>query len=112
MNPIDRKKHIINSKRKALSDEANHYARIRGVFSTDEGRMVAEWILSDLCDFWAASLDDSNIWRYNVGRAFFNAIAVADMGIAHGILDHRRSLAEETRNEERKRLEQDEKELK
>ena len=101
----------IEAKRKDLADEESHYERIVRVFGTPEGIRVAEWILQDLCKYWIPSVGADDLGRYNVGRTFFDALAVADIGICHRILDARRNLADRQRKAELAALSEAERKL-
>jgi hypothetical protein len=94
------------AQRKALADEENHYLRIKRVFGTPEGTEVLEWLLTELCGYWRGSFDsEREFGRFELGRTIFNQICVADIGIAHNLLDRRRNQAEAVRIEERRRIE-------
>ncbi len=102
----------IEAKRRDIADEDAHYNRIKRVFESPEGIAVAEWILSDLCRYWIPSVGADDLGRYNVGRVFFHALSVADIGICHRILDSRRALADRQRAEDKARLSEAELKLK
>lgn len=108
----DRRQAYLESLRRDIADEDAHYSRIKRVFETPEGVAVAEWVLSELCGYWLPSLGSDNLGRYSVGRAFFHALSVADIGICHRILDSRRALADRQRAEDKAKLSQAELKLK
>jgi hypothetical protein len=92
--------------RTALLQEENHYNAIKRVFGTDDGTVVLEWLLTDLCGYWRGSLaNERELGRFELGRTVFNQVCMADIEIAHNLLDRRRKAAEAVRNEERKRIE-------
>ena len=94
------------AQRKALIDEEAHYNALRRVFGTQEGADILEWLLTDLCGYWRGSLvTERELGRFELGRTIFNQVCMADIDIAHGMLDRRRRKAELVRNEERKRIE-------
>lgn len=94
------------AQRKALADEENHYLRIKRVFGTSEGTEVLEWLLTDLCGYWRGGFDsEREFGRFELGRTIFNQICVADIGIAHNLLDRMRNQAEAVRLAERRRIE-------
>jgi hypothetical protein len=110
-DPRERKKAYIDGKRKDLQAESDHLDRIRKVFSGDDGLAVLEWILSDLCQFWSLGLDASNIGQFNLGRSIFDTVTLADINIAHALLDRRRAIADRVRREDEKRLEREAREI-
>jgi len=110
-DPRERKKAIIDAKLKGLQSESDHLERIKRVFSGDDGLAVLEWLLSDLCAFWSPGLDASNIGSFGVGRTIFDAVTLADINIAHALLDRRRSAANKVREEEAKRIEKEAREI-
>jgi hypothetical protein len=92
--------------RTAFLQEENHYNAIKRVFGTDDGTVVLEWLLTDLCGYWRGSLaNERELGRFELGRTVFNQVCMADIEIAHNILDRRRKAAETVRNKERKRFE-------
>jgi hypothetical protein len=110
-DPRDRIKGYVNDKRKELLDEANHIERIKRVFGSEDGIVVLDWLLSDLCQFWAIGLDATNIGQFQTGRSLFNFISMADATIANALLDRRRQAVDMVRREDKKRVEKLEKEL-
>jgi len=91
--------------RKALNDEEAHYNAIKRVFGSDEGTSILEWLLTELCGYWRGSLvTERELGRFELGRTIFNQVCMADIEIAHNLLDRRRRQAEAVRNEERKRI--------
>lgn len=99
------KKPVIDAKRKAYLEEEAHYKRLSAVFGTPDGVRVVEWILNELCGYWAPTIVPNELERYSVGRALFNAISFADIEIAHKILSNRRASAKAAMQEERKQIE-------
>jgi hypothetical protein len=94
------------TQRKALIAEEAHYNALRRVFSSEEGANILEWLLTDLCGYWRGSLvTERELGRFELGRTIFNQVCMADIDIAHGLLNRRRKQAEAVRNEERKRIE-------
>jgi hypothetical protein len=94
------------AQRKALNDEEAHYNALRRVFSSEEGANILEWLLTDLCGYWRGSLvTERELGRFELGRTIFNQVCMADIEIAHNLLDRRRRQAEAVRNDERKRIE-------
>lgn len=90
----------------ALAKDEAHYNKLKRVFGTPEGLDVLEWLLTDLCGYWRGSLDtERELGKFELGRTLFNQVCMADIGIAHFMLDSRRRQAEAVRIEERKRLE-------
>ena len=90
----------------AFAKEESRYNKIKRVFGTPEGLDVLEWLLTDLCGYWRGSLDsERELGKFELGRYLFNQVCMADIGIAHFMLDSRRRQAEAVRIEERKRLE-------
>jgi hypothetical protein len=93
------------AQRKALIEEDKHYATLRRVFGTPDGMDVLEWLLTDLCGYWRSRFDtEGERGKFELGRFIFNQVCVADIDIAHNLLDRRRKQAEAVRNEERKRI--------
>jgi hypothetical protein len=96
----------VDDQRAALAKEESHYNAVRRVFGSPEGADVLEWLLNDLCGYWRNRLDsEREIGKFELGRTLFNQVCMADIEIAHGLLDRRRKQAEAVRNEERRRIE-------
>lgn len=94
------------AQRKALIDEEAHYNALKRVFGTAEGADILEWLLTDLCGYWRGSLaTERELGRFELGRTVFNQVCMADIDIAHGLLERRRHKAEAVRNAEKKRIE-------
>jgi hypothetical protein len=94
------------AQRKALIEEDNHYANLRRVFGTADGLDALEWLLSDLCGYWRSRFDtEGERGKFELGRFIFNQVCLADIDIAHNLLDRQRRKAEAVRNAERKRIE-------
>ena len=92
--------------RKELIAEEAHYNSLRRVFGTEEGANILEWLLTDLCGYWRGSLvTERELGRFELGRTIFNQVCMADIEIAHGLLDRRQRQAEAVRNAEKKRIE-------
>ena len=90
----------------ALAKEEAHYNKLKRVFGTVEGMDVLEWLLTDLCGYWRGRLDsERQLGKFELGRHLFNQVCMADIDIAHGMLDRRRREAEAVRIEERRKLE-------
>lgn len=109
-----RKKASIDAKRLALMKEENHYTTLRRIFGDDDGLAIAEWILDDLCGFWLpglARLDANALGSFDVGRKFFHALTVADVGITERILSNRRRLVTDLMQDEKDKIEQQAKEI-
>lgn len=89
-----------------LAKEESQYKRLAHVFGSAEGLEVLEWVLTDLCGYWREHLEDERtIGRFELGRALFNKVCMADIEICHTLLDRRRKAAESVRIEERRRIE-------
>jgi len=94
------------AQRKALIDEEDHYNAIKRVFGTEEGTVVLEWLLTELCGYWRGSLvTERELGRFELGRTVFNQVCMADIEIAHNLLDRRRKQAEAVRTAEKRRIE-------
>ena len=90
----------------ALAKEETHYNKLKRVFGTADGLDVLEWLLSDLCGYWRSRLDsERELGKFELGRNIFNQVCMADLDIAHSLLDRRRREAEAVRNKERRRIE-------
>jgi hypothetical protein len=99
------------AQRQALMQEEAHYNALKRVFGTDTGLDVLEWLLTDLCGYWRGRLDNEReLGKFELGRFIFNQVCMADMNIAHSLLDRRRKAAEAVRNAERQRIEKQSKE--
>lgn len=97
--------------RQALMREEAHYAAIARVFGSADGVEVLEWLLTDVCGYWRGSLDtERDLGKFELGRFVFNHVCMADMTIAHTLLDRRRNAAQAVRNAERQRIEKQSKE--
>ena len=95
----------IEAKRRELAEEENHYAKIARVFGSTDGLDAAEWLL-DVSGYWQRVLPDERaIGRFELGRIVFNHFCVADINIAHNLLDRRRKAAELVRTKEKRALE-------
>ena len=89
-----------------LAKEEAHYGRLQRVFGTADGLDVLEWLLTDVCGFWRSRLDtERELGKFELGRTLFNQVCMADIEIAHSLLDRRRRQAEAVRNAERRKLE-------
>jgi hypothetical protein len=107
----DTDKERAETQRQALMREEAHYAAIKRVFGTADGIDVLEWLLTDLCGYWRSRLDsERELGKFELGRFVFNHVCMADMNIAHSLLDRRRKSAESIRNAERQRIEKQAKE--
>lgn len=101
------KKARVDAHRKSLIEEENHYKRLKEVFGTDSGKDTLEWLL-DLCGYWATRFsDDRAFGKFELGRLVFDQICMADIDIAHDMLDRRRRAAGAIRNEEKRKLAQE-----
>jgi len=108
---VTNRKAVIDAKRKEFQAEEAHYRRIKAVFGTQDGRDVLAWVL-DLCGFWASRLpDERQLGKFELGRAIFNAVCVADIDLASDQLSRRRSMALEHRRDEIQRIEKQAKEI-
>ena len=97
--------------RKALAKEEAHYAAIARVFGSADGLDVLEWLLTDVCGYWRGSLDsERELGKFELGRFVFNHVCMANINIAHTLLDRRRNAAQAVRNAERQRIEKQAKE--
>jgi hypothetical protein len=95
----------IEAKRRALLEEENQYQRLARVFGNADGLEAAEWVLN-LSGYWSKVLpDERTLGRFDVGRTFFNELCLADINIAHNLLDRRRKAAELVRTKEKRALE-------
>lgn len=107
---IDRetqKKAIIDAKRRDLLEEEAHLARLKSVFGSGDGIAVLEWLL-DVSGYWSGSVPDERAFgKFELGRFVFNQVCLADLEIAHKILDGRRVAAENIRRDERRRIEEE-----
>lgn len=107
---IDResqKKARIDAKRKDLLEEEAHLARLKAVFGTSDGIAVFEWFL-DVSGYWSGSIPDERaLGKFELARFVFNQVCLADLEIAHRILDGRRVAAENIRRNERRKIEEE-----
>jgi hypothetical protein len=95
----------IEAKRRELLKEETHYSCLARVFGTAEGLDAAEWLL-DVSGYWERLLPDERaIGRFELGRIVFNHFCLADINIAHTLLDRRRKAAELVRAKEKRALE-------
>lgn len=93
------------AQRAALVEEEAHYTRLARVFGTGDGVEVLEWLL-DVSGLWSRAIPDERAFgKFELGRFIYNQISMADIGIAHALLDRRAHKAQEIRNAERRRVE-------
>ena len=101
----------VETQRQALMREEAHYAALARVFGSPDGIAVLEWLLTDLCGYWRSSLDsERELGKFELGRFVFNHVCMANINIAHTLLDRRRNAAQAVRNAERQRIEKQSKE--
>jgi hypothetical protein len=95
---------VIEAKRAALAEEQKRLMRLKRVFGSGDGLDVLEWLLN-VSGYWASELrDERAIGRFELGRFVFNQVSLADIDIAHSMLDRRRKPAEALRQAELKKL--------
>src|SRR3989304_9323405 len=88
-----------------LMAEEKHYNQLKRVFGTPEGLDVLEWLLTDVCGYWRGRLDtERELGKFELGRLVFNQVCIADVEIAHAMLDRRRRQAEAIRNQEKRKV--------
>ena len=94
----------IEAKRSALAEEQKRLMRIKRVFGSGDGLDVLEWLLH-ISGYWSSELHNERaIGRFELGRFVFNQVSLADIDIAHSLLDRRRKPAEALRQAELKKL--------
>ena len=99
---IDRKE----AQRRALLEEEAHYASLSRVFGQSEGIEALEWLL-EIAGYWSRVLSDERaIGKFELGRFIFDQVCLADLSIAHKVLERRRKKAEDVRSKERRRIDE------
>ena len=99
---IDRKE----AQRRELFEEEAHYAGLSRVFGTPDGIETLEWLL-EVSGYWSRVLpDERSIGKFELGRFVFDQVCLADLSIAHKVLERRRKKAEDVRAKERRRIDE------
>ena len=101
----DAEERRVEAQRTALMEEEAHYTRLSRVFGSSDGVEILEWLL-ELSGLFSRNISDERAFgKFELGRFVYNQISMADVGIAHKLLDRRVRQAQAVRNAERQRIE-------
>ena len=96
---------IARSRIDEIANRERHYKRVSGVFGTDDGIKIVEWLL-DITEYWTNIGDDRSVGKYEVGRVIVDHICMADTDIFNEVLSRRKHAAEAELEQEKARLHQ------